>query len=564
MNFTKFITCAFALSLGLSAANAQQLPNADFETWVDCVPWNSSNTTTKQGVTPENWCVSNVVTPGMSAGNVSVSKKVEGYESESAVNLFNLKTAGQVIPGYLTMGTTWATARIRTATVIEGSTDGGSWGGYNEFTSTPDALSFYYTHQQGNGSTQPATVVGYIWKGETSQVEVPAENSYKFVLFGSAQPDPAKTVTMINRDRNILGMETLLGGEVTKSEDFALIATIDHKITDVNEEWASLEIPFTYVSDETPASINLIFSAGDYFADRSAHKEGDALTVDNVRLVYYSRLSAITVNGAAIEGFESTKYEYTLDTPFAADLEVEATVLGKSAKVEKSVDGENYTVTFTVSNIDADNDGEKTHTYVVKFAEPAPVVTTVPVAVESADYKGSIFIYVTEDPAVLVDQLVSITGTGLGTCDFALDHFSLDGTMDMGNIRVTDVKTTKEDENSDVINYVGSATGIVLKLTETENIYADVDIEGKEDSEHNLEMNIHVKWIMSPETIIPIEVVFNGRKYDGAQSGINTIEAANEEAARYFLINGVEVKDASAAGLYIVRKGNKVEKVIVK
>lgn len=559
MKSTKFITCAFALSLGLSAANAQQLPNASFdEDWVKCYPWVAGKTeSTAQGTQPKGWTASNVLgyksnLLGWAGKTTIINEVTPGNHSSKAAKLFNAYQLGQVIPGYMSLGTSW-----NTSVGTSGSPDGGVFGGIN-FTSQPDALLFDYIHTQGSGSTQPATVIAYMWKGTSTQTNVPSN----VVLQGNTTK-----VTMTNRERNILGIDCNQGDKPTFSNDFDLIATLEFSITEANEDWATVTIPFVYKSDNTPAMINVIFSAMDYFADRKAHKANDALTVDNVRLVYYSRLSAVTVNGEAIEGFESTKYDYTLDTPFAADLAVEATALGKSAKVEKSVDEEAYTVTFKVTNIDADNDGETSHTYVVKFAEPKPADTSVPVEVESAEYRGIIAIYLSEEPAELEDQKVEIKSTGLGTCDFALDHFSLDGQSDMGNIRVSDVKTTKE-EGSDLINYVGSATGIVLKLTEDENIYADVDIEGTEDSEHNLKMNIHVKWLLNGaddhETFAPIEVTFNGSKYLGSQTGIGSIVADKEEAARYFLINGVEVKDASAAGLYIVRRGNKVEKLIVK
>lgn len=556
MTFLKTTICALAIILGVSAANAQQLPNADFETWVDCIPWNSSNTTTVQGTTPEGWCVSNVVTPSMSAGNQTVAENVSGDNSTSAVKVLNKSTVGQVIPGYVTLGTTWATARVKLSTPSDA--DGGTWGGLENFTYQPDAIAFDYIRTQGSGSTQPASVIAYIWKGETSQAEVPANN-----VWSISNPGAATTVTMINRDRNILDMATSLGGAVTKSADFELISTINHSITEANTEWASIELPFKYASDATPQNINVIFSAGDYFADRSVHKANDALTVDNVRMVYFSRLSSLTVNGTAVSGFDSAVYSYTSELPYSTDIKVEGTVLGRTATHTVAFDDANHTATVTVSNVDADSDGATSHAYVISFAEPQ--VTEIPVAVQSAEYKGSISIDLGQ-VITLENQTVQISATGEGTCNFALDHFSLDGQSDMGNIRVNDVRTFKT-EGSDLIHYAGSATGITLNMDGTD-IFADVDLEGTEDAEHNLTMDIHVKWLMGDkddhENFMPIEVKFNGTIFKDDTSGITDIEAENDETARYFLINGVEVNDATAPGLYIVRRGNKTEKLIVK
>lgn len=555
MTFLKTSTCAIALILGLSAANAQQLPNADFETWVDCIPWSSVNNTKVKGTTPTDWCVSNVVSPGvfLSLGDVIVGEKVQGNPN-SAVNVFNKSSFGQVIPGYVTLGTTWATAEINGTSPVSGTTDGGSWGGLKDFTYQPDAIVFDYIRTQGSGSTQPASVIAYMWKGETSQADVPANNAYN---------SKATPTTMINRDRNILGIETTLGGTVTKSADFELISTINHNITEANAEWATLELPFEYVSETAPQNINVIFSAGDYFADRSAHKGNDALTVDNVRMVYYSRLSSLTVNGEAVTDFDPAVYSYTSELPYSTDIKVEGKVLGRTATHTVAFDDANHTATVTVSNVGADSDGEASHAYVINFAEPQK--TEIPVTVQSAEYKGSISIDLGQI-ITLDNQTVQIGSAGEGICDFALDHFSLDGQSDMGNIRVNDVRTFKT-EGSDLIHYAGSATGITLKMDNAE-IFADVDLEGTEDTAHNLTMDIHVKWLTNGkddhENFVPIEVKFNGTISKDDPSGIADIEAENDDTARYFLINGVEVNDATAPGLYIVRRGSKTEKLIVK
>ena len=67
---------------------------------------------------------------------------------------------------------------------------------------------------------------------------------------------------MVDRDRNILDMETSKGGEITKSEDFTLVSKIDYAIQGAQDTWTSLEIPFEYFSDKTPEKINVIFGAG--------------------------------------------------------------------------------------------------------------------------------------------------------------------------------------------------------------------------------------------------------------------------------------------------------------
>ena len=552
MTLIKTSAIALMATFGITAANAQQLPNSGFEAWEDCYPWNSDNTNSKQSITPTDWCVSNVTTKGMQAGNATIAKKVTGNNSENAVNVYNISAAGQTIPGYVTLGTTWSTACIRLATIQEGSTDGGTWGNV-AFTNTPDALSVEYIRTQGSGSTQPASVIAYMWKGETTQAEVPANNAYKFA-FSGAFPTATK-VTMTDRDRNVLGMTTLLGGEVTKSDDFELIAKFEHKITTANSEWATLEVPFEYLSNATPTKINVIMSAGAYFADRSAHKKDDALTIDNVRLIYYSRLSSLKVDGVEVPDFAENKYDYTIDTPYSPDAVVEATAKGQSAKIQSVVYNDtDYTVTVTVSNVDADSDGQASHSYVIKFAEPVAKGTT---------FDGSIKIFLGGgEPMEVLDQHVTITPTADGLCEFSLLNFSLDGNPEnsLGDIIVPGVKiSTAELSGKTWTKYDGEAKGIELAGGE---IKADAVIEAYEDENHNMVAFIHVTWIMDEENSIPIEVEFRTDNFDILTGIDDVIDDATDATPHYYLINGTEVKAPSAPGLYIVRRGNTVTKIV--
>ena len=85
-------------------------------------------------------------------------------------------------------------------------------------------------------------------------------------------------VDMVNRDRNILGMETAKGGEVTKSEGAALVAKVVRPIAEVADEWTNLTVPFEYESEEAPEMLNIIFAANDYF-DAAKIDQGNTLTV---------------------------------------------------------------------------------------------------------------------------------------------------------------------------------------------------------------------------------------------------------------------------------------------
>lgn len=269
----KLYSSLFLLSLAISAGAQQpQLPNSGFEeNWGDCTPWTSDGNTKTQGTTPGNWTISQVIGIG-GTGATAVGEKAEGYESESAVKVANTPNAfltSQIVPGYVTLGTTWSTS------VLGKENDGGTFGGH-AFVGRPEKITFMYKFERETENTEPANAIVYLWKGTYTQAAVPGN----IVIFGSP-----KTVDMVNRDRNILGIETTKGGEVTKSEGAELIAKGTLVITETTTGWTEGEVVLEYLSDATPEMINVIFSANDYFKSTGITK-GNALTVDNVYCVY--------------------------------------------------------------------------------------------------------------------------------------------------------------------------------------------------------------------------------------------------------------------------------------
>lgn len=275
---TKFYSSLLAIALAIPAM-AQQIPNSGFEEgWKDCTPWTSDGNTKpmpNEGQTPENWTISHVI-GFLGLGATKVGEKVPGYnESESAVKLFNMPNEympTQVVPGYITLGTTWSTS------VLGSENDGGSFGGI-EFTGRPVKITFMYKFEKDSENDQPANAIAYLWKGTYTQKDVPGCIGF------SGTP---KTVDMVNRDRNILGIETAKGGEVTKSEGAELIAEGKTVITETTSEWVKGEIVFDYKSDATPEMLNIIFAANDYFSAENITK-GNYLTVDDVQAVYLEK-----------------------------------------------------------------------------------------------------------------------------------------------------------------------------------------------------------------------------------------------------------------------------------
>lgn len=466
-NFTRFGFAALAASICLGAYAQQQLPNAGFEEdWGDCIPWTSTNNGTKKGSTPKPWTISHVI--GISGlGKTEVGGQTEGYDSDYAVclrNTANSFSSSQIVPGYVTLGTTWSTSGTSGFTPI--NKDGGTFGGI-EFTDRPTAISFRYKRTLASSeSTEQATVVAYLWKGTYTQKNVPGN-----IVMG----DGTTTVDMVDRDRNILDMETTLGGEVTKTDDAECIAKINYAITGTADEWTECTIPFEYLSESTPEKINVIFCAGDYFS--TSPVKNNELYIDDVKLIY--------------------------------------------AQEEDPAEVDKYPGTLTIDMGDG-------------------TITDEPVA-----------------------ATVEIQYTGDNQCTISLPDFTLaldsdSEPINLGDIVVYNVTVTP---GSTEAKYEGEVKGLLLY---NEMITADATVSGTIDNKGNAHFTINVLWTNAN---MPIYVEFNGTGKPGyGTSGVSAIDTDEADAvAEYYTIGGVRVNAGNLTpGIYIVRKGSNVSKIVVR
>lgn len=372
------------LSVAALTANAQQI-NGDFDAaWEKCVPWDSKGNTMSEGVQPQGWHMANVKLAGKVGEKVT--RSAEDEPANYAVKVKNIYNSivDQNIPGYITLGTPWATAETKGVKVR--NSDGGTFGG-KEFTYHPDAISFEYQRDNSNGTDEPATVLAYLWNGTWTQKDVPGNNAIGVFSWGSAT-----RVDMENRERNVLGMsKTATGGDVTKTDGATLVATIDHAITESTEgEWKTDTIPFVYKEGcETAGveNINVIFSSANYFGPQSDIKAGNSLTVDNVKLIYYHALSSLkpTDNyGYDVDiNFSPDTFNYTVESTYDPDwTTVGYTKKGIGATVEAAYDDltGQYVLTVKGEDYDAETNPEAMSVYTIQYQKAAPTLTSLNVA----------------------------------------------------------------------------------------------------------------------------------------------------------------------------------------
>lgn len=334
--------------------------------------WEQSKWQIEEYTTPGPWCISHVMGMNGPGATVVGAKELTNGDEENpdyAVRLTNTPNPimpTQVVPGYMTLGTSFASASVSDL----GKADGGTFGGV-AFTGKPDAIQFDYSrsHTQAGdtlyaaeviNSEEPATVVAYLWKGQYKQEAVPGETNY-------GKPS---TVTMYGRERNILDIKTTTGGAATKSDDAACIAKVVKSITgNVEGKLETMVVPLDYGkyagTDVQPDSLNIIFAASDYFGQRSKVGAGNALVVDNVKLLYYHAIKDASYNGQGFVFGDDHAADFSTEAYVPANLQF--TKVGQGATVEQSYNDETGVLTITVKGQDVRFNPESVTVYTIQF-----------------------------------------------------------------------------------------------------------------------------------------------------------------------------------------------------
>ena len=359
-NYLKLV--ALAAICGVNA-QAQQLPNPTLDgEWVECHPWEKGDYNKDAfGTQPEGWCVSNVPNSMMPL----VAEEIEGADGTGkAVKLSNVSVMGQVAPGYITLGTTWATAETKGLSVQ--NADGGVFGGI-PFTFHPDAIQMDYKHDTKGGEEQ-LSVIAYLWKGTWTQENVPSNTAIGLFSYGTATP-----VTMTDRGNNVLGKDCLKGGAITKTEDAALIASTETYISEPVHEWTTLTAELDYGEFAGQAvdveKLNIIVSVSDFFGDRTKIVDGNSVCLDNVRLIYYHDLSALAYGDLQFDLTEDT-HAFNLDSVAYEAEKLSFTVKGQGAKATATYDEDTFLLTILVEGEDIESNPDSFTEYTIQFADP--------------------------------------------------------------------------------------------------------------------------------------------------------------------------------------------------
>lgn len=364
-------SCSWASAQG----NVSSQIKGDFD--VQTV-WDKS----KGGINPNGWSASNVdrVLKFPIVFGDTDRTTTDGKSVRMMNDFCGAMGLGANAPAFINLGDFWSYAWCKVVIFGSGSkilaSDGGTHGGM-EFTYQPDSIVGYIKRQHGTENVEEkAQILAYFWKG-TTKSQVKSGLSLK-------EKEDVEPQEMVDRDKDVLGMIT---EDVTKSEDFSLVATVDKFIEGDYEDWTYVSLPVNYLTDGVPEKTNVIISSAEYFNDKTIGK-GNTLWADDFKFVYNSKLKSITINGTPLEGFNKDTYTYVLKELPGED-DIVAVSDGKGAKINIEKGDE------VVKIIVTGNDGAlNQHTYsLVKEGTTFSATTITLNEVELDNFNSSVYSY---------------------------------------------------------------------------------------------------------------------------------------------------------------------------
>lgn len=595
---TKKVIAGSLALLAVTAMYAQtyQLPNVGFENWEKAkgILWTEKSQNQGQpGQEPQSWHSSNIKFATGWAGSYQELVQKKSDNGKTYANVINKKSgqASSYIPtlGTLTIGNTWyanygdgnATGGYRATN--EKFAQNGTYGGLS-FVGRPDAIVGDFQNYSSDSH-----IIAYLWKGSFNG-EVPAtfdDGATGPIYNKKYNPTIKSWLKLENLDRaiwseidpSIVTSETVQ--KITKSEGAEIVAYCD-KTFDNTFGWTPVEIPLTYKSSATPEMTNVIIAAG-YPWDSRKSVENNNICADNIRYVYYSRLSDASIDGYAFD-FNPNTLDYVITVndvenftlPTGVNYSImsnEALTADKEAAVITNDDNKQISIKVTnkqsIANAEAtDADGLREHTYNFYFREA------------SQQFEGFYFtnvngsdIYTGEPTTFSIAQLNNDYRLyELTFNDIKVAQAATRAAGDAVNVTVSGLTKTEKDgkviySGTDDKAKVGDETKQVKAVAtfDGDNYEVSLSITNKDGSVTNV--------VSTPEPATSSVSEINGATAAvAAAEGAILVSNYNGAAAVYTtdgrLAANAEINGAAsinvAAGLYIVRTGNKATKVIVK
>ena len=364
--YSTFVALIVLTVFGTISVSAQQVPNPSFEDW--------SGEKYDDQIQLKDWYASNVTQVGF---KFNLAHREAGHTGSYSMMVQDTEVGAmgitEVSPGYFSLGKPWT--HLPSITEINKATAGTS-GGIN-FKYRPDSMSVWIKRTGANVDKEDFYLLYYAWSGTAKSSKYKGKN-------GSCT-----SISQTNEESDIrLALDANECGTDQKANQIAEGMWREKK---EYGEWTNIRVPIYYFSNDVPTMMNIIFSASNYpnYRANDGLYKGNSLYVDDVELIYSSKIQKLYVGGKEWKGFDPNTTEeqtYSLGRSATAIPEIKA-VRGvgsiTNAKGEtvafsgRELSGSEISITNgaldgapTVITVKSE-DGKSTTTYKIKFVREA-------------------------------------------------------------------------------------------------------------------------------------------------------------------------------------------------
>ena len=197
-------------------------------------------------------------------------------------------------PGYFTLGKPWQ--------YISGLNVDGATGGTDDglsFTYRPDSMYVWIKRGGSSAATENYSVLFYSWTGTSKS------SNYR----SKDKKSCTNTGQHTNEESDIRqALDANDCGTTTKATQIAEGWVFEKK---QYNDWTQIKVPIYYFNDEVPQMCNVIFSSTGYpnFRNQAGVVVGNSLCVDDVELIYSSKIEHLYIGGVEWSGFDPNSSE---------------------------------------------------------------------------------------------------------------------------------------------------------------------------------------------------------------------------------------------------------------
>ncbi len=340
---------------------AQQLPDPSFEDW--------SGEVFNGAIQPKHWHFSNVKQMGIEFTlSHQETGRTGGYSMMVKCTEVGALGITEAAPGYISLGTPWqhlpGITEINKATA--GTKGGISW------TYRPDSIQVWIKRTGNNVMSEDFHILYYSWSGIAQGTSYMGKNGSCTSYDATNEESDIRQALDKNACHTTQYANQISEGWLRARAEY--------------NDWTCVTIPIYYFNDATPEMCNVIFSASNYpnFRANSGLYVGNSLYVDDVKMIYSSKIQKLYIGNKPWEGFDPNSSEeqlYSLDkNATIPDIYAmrgagtltnahggSATFIGRKLSgneinIQKGeIDGEPTLITVTAE------DGSSTTTYKIRF-----------------------------------------------------------------------------------------------------------------------------------------------------------------------------------------------------